>query len=1014
MRFLRPTIEEQSSPLPHNALNLVNLHRSTCYMNAVLQALHACNLHTPVIASSLPALYTSRLAPIQVILHSPRTSGQAVLTTIQALTSLNHVFSAESVPTIQPFTQQDASEFANFVLAPFNSGLTGQLSRFTLDWDYQCSSCGERVADSYLESILAVSIVGASTVQQAVGNHLDSIMSCKCKTCVTLPVQSLRPQQRLVSVGNSLWITLGRHYYDAMGVVHKDPTLLLTSELLSISSVTGVTSLQLQFVLEHIGDSADSGHYVCMFRDAINNWWRCDDSTITKVLLPEVLATQAYMVGYVRPPPAHLTERPEERLYDATLDSTPETVAFASGKDTQRGPPPAQWPTASPTTEVINLTQSTTTSTDSLASSVVCISHRIHTAAESPAPRGCDGPAAPHSGDESELLPPRVLLIQHGHTHPDGCILGKLTVAMDRSSTLLLKIVRLFTIDQTREPHPHPNHCGTKFTNTKQCEIDMTRAFGKLKFSEIHTTHDGTAHDLERWMPAVVANLVPFLARLQWIVPGGSVYLPDEDTVKCLINKNWSVLKQLYQHPCIVGPQNTTLTALPTVARIDGLPRPRRLIKLQRRSVDTKLPWNDYLPFPNVATVVAHHTVLTKHIQTPAAGVSRTTQPSGVRGIANSRTVDVVSAAEITTSSLQYAAAPGVGRQRTSTKIQGSSADGRLSIHVYLEELLSDLSAEELTLLSGAATLDECALLLLTKPSSIYSLKLYLTSADIRGYGAGTPAKGHCALLALDQAKTRHETHTTEGPIAGTYPRALDIRRIDHRQQYQRLLSGLSERSLPEARSALLVIQHHVESSPSNDALPREKWFNGQLFRQMRLDFPLVCWQHEHGTQGTCAITYATCAGTASTSTYSLLQLHAILQEKGHLLFALNHFCPLPDFRHHEELFTSAKDSLVAHIVQAIRGQNPILRSRPVDLITLDHSPDSSQTVGVSSRPVVVPTKAKQTSPPCLPPRLKGVQCITAAFALHDPTAPLLFPPERAGIVSHLLATSVQINTSTC
>lgn len=170
----------------------------------------------------------------------------------------------------------------------------------------KCLSCGNE--SNKVDEIMDISIdvINSSSVKEAFQKFfqpeiLDGNNKYKCDSCKKLV--AARKQMSILQAPNILVIQLKRFEGIYGGKIDK---AISFEEVLVLSSFMCKTSqdpqpeYKLFATIVHSGYSPDSGHYYAYIKDAIGNWYCCNDSCVSVSSLQEVFSDKAYILFFSR------------------------------------------------------------------------------------------------------------------------------------------------------------------------------------------------------------------------------------------------------------------------------------------------------------------------------------------------------------------------------------------------------------------------------------------------------------------------------------------------------------------------------------------------------------------------------------------------------------------------------------------------------------------------------------------------------------------------------------------
>lgn len=213
---------------------------------------------------------------------------------------------------LRPYQQEDAHEFLRALLSTLvMNGQNKQLSSLfdgLLESSVTCQSCGRAslTRDRYMDLSLDIHNVDISTLDDALfeftkTEQLTEDNSVFCQKCQKK--RSVTKGLRLATAPSILVCHLKRFAYDAYGRLvrlHKRigfPQQLEIGDFMSNLNKARPPPYDLVGVLVHQGQTCASGHYLAFVKKN-GEWFKCNDSEVTKVDEETVMMQQAYILMY--------------------------------------------------------------------------------------------------------------------------------------------------------------------------------------------------------------------------------------------------------------------------------------------------------------------------------------------------------------------------------------------------------------------------------------------------------------------------------------------------------------------------------------------------------------------------------------------------------------------------------------------------------------------------------------------------------------------------------------------
>jgi Ubiquitin carboxyl-terminal hydrolase len=213
---------------------------------------------------------------------------------------------------LRPYQQEDAHEFLRALLSTLAmNGHNKQLSSLfdgLLESSVTCETCGRAslTRDRYMDLSLDIHNVDIATLDDALYEFTktellteDNAVFCqKCRK-----KRSVTKGLRLATAPSILVCHLKRFAYDTYGRLvrlHKRigfPQRLEIGDFMSNLNKARPPPYELVGVLVHQGQTCASGHYLAFVKKN-GEWFKCNDSEVTKVDEATVMMQQAYILMY--------------------------------------------------------------------------------------------------------------------------------------------------------------------------------------------------------------------------------------------------------------------------------------------------------------------------------------------------------------------------------------------------------------------------------------------------------------------------------------------------------------------------------------------------------------------------------------------------------------------------------------------------------------------------------------------------------------------------------------------
>ena len=227
----------------------------------------------------------------------------------QDLLSLKHVFSILiGDPAFRSSHQQDAGEALSRILDALQSEEVNQhanfpltISNYEIQYRYTCSRCPQ-VEYSYpaVDNILRIPVPEKEVnsqfpnfdMEDALMNVLTNEHLVEEKVCTGCDMPGVL--QRLIMTTSNEFLVIQLLFFDNQQ--NKISASCTPLERLEVNVSGLVIQYELQFIIEHHGNRAKSGHYICCFKMQ-NMWHRANDLQINTID-PDNLPKQPYICIY--------------------------------------------------------------------------------------------------------------------------------------------------------------------------------------------------------------------------------------------------------------------------------------------------------------------------------------------------------------------------------------------------------------------------------------------------------------------------------------------------------------------------------------------------------------------------------------------------------------------------------------------------------------------------------------------------------------------------------------------
>ncbi|KAM5165087.1 ubiquitin carboxyl-terminal hydrolase 17-like protein 6 [Mantella aurantiaca] len=293
---------------------------NTCFVNSVLQ----CLTYTAPLANHMLSREHSKtceekdfcmMCVMQSHIVKALSNTGNVIKPMDVLNNLKHIASHFRLGT-----QEDAHEFLRYAVDEmqrsclmdyFSNDITQEASFIQqvfggcLRSRIQCLKC-KTVSDKYEDFLdLALEIKSSHNINHALeefvkAEELEGDNAYKCSECNELV--SASKTLSLHRTSNVLTLALKRFASFNGGKLSKD---IKYAEYFDISPYTsdpnGQTHMyQLYAILVHRGTSCYSGHYYCYVKASDDQWYKLNDTIVSRVDMKTVLNEQPYLLFYIR------------------------------------------------------------------------------------------------------------------------------------------------------------------------------------------------------------------------------------------------------------------------------------------------------------------------------------------------------------------------------------------------------------------------------------------------------------------------------------------------------------------------------------------------------------------------------------------------------------------------------------------------------------------------------------------------------------------------------------------
>jgi len=213
---------------------------------------------------------------------------------------------------LQPYQQEDAHEFVRALLSTLvMNGRNKQLSSLfdgLLESKLTCQTCGRAsmTRDRYMDLSLNINSPDVNTIDDALVEYTNTEV-LECDNAVFCPKcdkkQNATKGLRLATAPSILVCHLKRFAFNSCGRMFRLHKHVKFSETLEIGKYMSALNkakpppYDLVGILVHQGQTCASGHYIAFVKKN-EEWYRCNDSVVTKVEQSTVFEQQAYVLMY--------------------------------------------------------------------------------------------------------------------------------------------------------------------------------------------------------------------------------------------------------------------------------------------------------------------------------------------------------------------------------------------------------------------------------------------------------------------------------------------------------------------------------------------------------------------------------------------------------------------------------------------------------------------------------------------------------------------------------------------
>lgn len=274
---------------------------ASCFVNAIIQALYACNERERKFCDNIADGNTLLKALCQTFTEMDNKITELWLETVpftEALTDLG-TRNGGDMPCYKGHQEDAAELFSTFInaLSCYSSN-ANTFFNITTREEAKCSLC-TKTTNSYAEHTQIMVPVNGDNIQACIKSYKkgERKQNCENPGCRGRGNRELRHITNSVftSVSKFLVISLKRFAYEvATKSSPKITSLVKFDERLEINKF----KFSLFAVVNHIGQTIESGHYTAYTKDTNGSWYLCNDRIITPVSFKEVVTPEAYMLFY--------------------------------------------------------------------------------------------------------------------------------------------------------------------------------------------------------------------------------------------------------------------------------------------------------------------------------------------------------------------------------------------------------------------------------------------------------------------------------------------------------------------------------------------------------------------------------------------------------------------------------------------------------------------------------------------------------------------------------------------